>query len=1340
MGRAASKKGEISEAINQFEIAVRECQSAKPDSSDVAECCRWLADTYFSATRYQEAESTWRRVIEIDEKLKDIESASSDLDSFAATYRQRQLFSKAEPLLEKAISYAEECYGKDSPKLGMLLVNYARSLKYQNKFGEAERAYARAIEIAKTHSDFDKQVHAILLNSIANLCSDQERTNEALVLYQQALEIDKKLYGEDSHKLATVYSNIGGAQLRNCDDEAAEQSFKKAIKLIDSTPASEPKDIGQRATSLVKLAQLWVFDPSRLVEAECNLNQALAVFTALNKPDRIAATLTELAAVQQEQNHPGDAIKSLQRAVEIYKCLPNESKRSIDTLYRLANINWKQGDYEAAEPLFEQAFNLSDKTPSSHDSFAAERDLLNRLRSYKGLSDKELEQQALSYPFSNEKADTLVVLNKVREQRTNQFGQHDLSVAEAYLQISFYMRRLKSSADDFEIAFEIVAPFAKSVLSANSKSGTVYDIATENQIKRFGGRSEALKFSSDALLAYALLLPTYESQKIEAAARLIFEICNDPSLNDARWQSHELRVLGDQLTIHSLWSQSRTMYDRSLELAKHINDKELILDSLLAIAKLTFTQRDFEQSDYWGRQALLLAGSSHKKEYIECLSLLADNPASAPSSRSSLARQRLELTRQFSKTDPQLLASSLVASAHLLMQEGKLKDADAMLQEALSLMTNLDARDREIKEILGSVKFANGNLCELMADRITTEIRETSGNFSKLELYELATRNYMSSADLFYSGNRVSTGYFYALNSAARVQAHSGNTAAAKQIVEKSADAFRQLLQEFSHLSFAEQLALVGLAREQQDMIISAIDSDNCKKSFFRITEWEGLLIESLRKRSKLRMASLKDSTTRKIVERLEALQASIAGWAQQEHASGPEILKLASEKEQLERRLEQLQVDSEADAISKLIVNVKGRKKIDPSKFAQLLKDDEAFVDVLTFSPFAKGDEEYCAFILTNEGKVKFLRLGDARAINSAVSDWRLSVTNDDSENSYERAARGDRGVKIRVTQTSGGKRLFEGANKTVVDRVLKPIASTLPTTVKKIWLSQGADLVRLPIATIASELTPPILVSEVDSARELIVLRSRSIADTKKASMLMAGGIAFNDQRAPDLPKTKVEVLEIEALAKSHGFAAVTMLGEKATKATLKAAVPGATYIHLATHGFAKGESTGHVAVAITRAAKLPGSTTVRQISSRNPLVDSGLFLSRLNDVNRPSGDEPGILTAEELIGIDLSKCQLMALSACQTGLGHGFNGQGVLGLRSAIMAAGSKSILMSLWKVDDDSTRALMTEFYKNLWDRKLGAVSALLEAQKSIRQVPKWAEPKYWAGWVIAGDGF
>ena len=98
------------------------------------------------------------------------------------------------------------------------------------------------------------------------------------------------------------------------------------------------------------------------------------------------------------------------------------------------------------------------------------------------------------------------------------------------------------------------------------------------------------------------------------------------------------------------------------------------------------------------------------------------------------------------------------------------------------------------------------------------------------------------------------------------------------------------------------------------------------------------------------------------------------------------------------------------------------------------------------------------------------------------------------------------------------------------------------------------------------------------------------------------------------------------------------------------------------------------------------------------------------------------------------------LVVLSACESSRGKVFSQEGVLGLPSAFLYAGSRSVLASLWKVDDEATQSLMLKFYE-LWHPEEGqgipAPAALKAAQAHVRAQEKWAHPYYWAAWVLWG---
>ena len=119
---------------------------------------------------------------------------------------------------------------------------------------------------------------------------------------------------------------------------------------------------------------------------------------------------------------------------------------------------------------------------------------------------------------------------------------------------------------------------------------------------------------------------------------------------------------------------------------------------------------------------------------------------------------------------------------------------------------------------------------------------------------------------------------------------------------------------------------------------------------------------------------------------------------------------------------------------------------------------------------------------------------------------------------------------------------------------------------------------------------------------------------------------------------------------------------------------------------------------------------------------------------------GDDDGFLTVLEVFRAKIP-ADLVVLSACETAKGRVVRGEGVMGLTRAFMYAGAPRVICSLWKVDDEATRALMVRFYE-LWNPKDGTpgmrtAEALRKAQEFVKSQEKWKHPNYWAAWVLWG---
>ena len=110
-----------------------------------------------------------------------------------------------------------------------------------------------------------------------------------------------------------------------------------------------------------------------------------------------------------------------------------------------------------------------------------------------------------------------------------------------------------------------------------------------------------------------------------------------------------------------------------------------------------------------------------------------------------------------------------------------------------------------------------------------------------------------------------------------------------------------------------------------------------------------------------------------------------------------------------------------------------------------------------------------------------------------------------------------------------------------------------------------------------------------------------------------------------------------------------------------------------------------------------------------------------------------EDGVLTAEEIANLHLENTELVVLSACESGLGD-LSSDGVMGIQRAFKNAGVQTLIMSLWKVDDDATKLLMTEFYGNLLAGE-SKRQAFEKAKETVRKDARYSNPHYWAAFIM-----
>jgi CHAT domain-containing protein len=219
--------------------------------------------------------------------------------------------------------------------------------------------------------------------------------------------------------------------------------------------------------------------------------------------------------------------------------------------------------------------------------------------------------------------------------------------------------------------------------------------------------------------------------------------------------------------------------------------------------------------------------------------------------------------------------------------------------------------------------------------------------------------------------------------------------------------------------------------------------------------------------------------------------------------------------------------------------------------------------------------------------------------------------------------------------------------------------------------------------------------------------------------------------------LSGTLAEAKNITSMCEQHGIVAIIDTGKYGTETSFKklSGKREPFILHIATHGYFFTNPKYNNQIDTDKHYQGLEKKNLLKWSD-DPLLRSGLIFACANRTwANPNclndSTEDGILTSYEISNLDLSSCQLVVLSACETGLGDINGSEGVFGLQRAFKMAGVKNIIMSLWKVPDAQTSELMSSFYTYCFAGK-SVHDALQAAQTDMR---KKYPPYYWAGFKL-----
>jgi CHAT domain-containing protein/Tfp pilus assembly protein PilF len=446
----------------------------------------------------------------------------------------------------------------------------------------------------------------------------------------------------------------------------------------------------------------------------------------------------------------------------------------------------------------------------------------------------------------------------------------------------------------------------------------------------------------------------------------------------------------------------------------------------------------------------------------------------------------------------------------------------------------------------------------------------------------------------------------------------------------------------------------------------------------------------------------------------------------------------LAREREQLERTL--------AREIS-ASVNDERFARLTAAQLQAVLPPEVAFVDFLEYHHVDPPTDEnrawneqqrLVAFVIRKNEPIRSIDLGPVEPIADAVGRWRTSF---------------------------GGSPEAKTAAAELRNTVWQPL-DPLVRQCETIIISPDGPMRQFSMAALPGETPDSYLIEKHAIARAVsATVLYDSLTGTNETaeqtpSLLLVGDVDYGaDGELPahgtlhrglkatperphfrPLPGTRDEVLSIRQMYEQRfgSGQGVLLTGVNATEDAFRSQARRHTVLHLATAGF--------FASPVVMQSIAPGSPEAN--FKFDPTMYSVLALAGANQKSA-TGANDGLLTAAEAAMLDLSHVDMVVLSACETALGSPI-GDEELGLRRSFQVAGARTVIASLWSVDDKGTMELMQRFYENLWQRKMSKLEALRQAQlwlyheggqrglQPLGEERAKLAPYYFAPFVLYGD--
>ncbi|MCE9588106.1 MAG: tetratricopeptide repeat protein [Verrucomicrobia bacterium] len=917
----------------------------------------------------------------------------------------------------------------------------------------------------------------------------------------------------------------------------------------------------------------------------------------------------------------------------------------------LLGSDYKQlGDYKKALQMHERAYNITKKT---HIESAQVSQLL--LMTAEDL--RALDQMKRALEIDEE------ALNMFRKEPGGEMSRDTASALNAlsidYLNID-NNKAIECGKQAIQIYQKVLNENDPAIITSYSNLGMAYDQSSDYE---------------NALMCH---------QK----ALVIGEKCwgtDNPNLAKVISKMADcFENLGDYKKATSAWERAIDISERSL--GKEHADTAI---NICGMANYFSHIGDYSRALPLFKRALSITENTLGKDSLQGAYILESMSScyghTDPSTAIDLQKRVIEIRQKgFGSDDPHTISAWAGLGAQYLNKGEP--------QEALSYLE---------KSYNGCLKiFGDDNPHTLDSLSVMGHVYLTTTNYAKAEpIFEKGLSYHLNHSGI--NSEPVSR----ATRNLAEVYALEKKTEKANELTKKWVDSIQNQLNLMLTLGESQRLAWAA-KNLKFSLPVAALPTDQLHQLILR---WKGIVLDSIvedQKHNKLIGATENGKKTLSDIQLLKNQIAKLATSSSKDDDGKIESLRQ--------------QIDNLESSLAKNFDNrVRDGSRMTIDQLKNVLAPDESLINIVSYGELgsiATTPPCYGVSVVNHNGNPIWIPVEEGAEIKVAVESYRKAIANGDETS-----------LKTQIQILS--------------EKLWKPIAASLPPTTKKLFISADGQLNFLSFATLLDEkgkfLCEDYQIAYVGTGRDL--MRPAKPVDMKTmviyANPLFASDDAskvatldtnatpalgmralelaeFAKVQLPQLPGTEKESEIISQIAKDALWTNDMHLGPDASKKGLMA-MKAPAVLHLATHGFflggdgggGEGERGMNVVGAVDVSPKESAENKPQPLKGISPMRQSGLALtggqSTLQAWGRgefPDPSNDGILTAEEVAGLDLNGTWLVTLSACETGVGQVQSGEGVFGLRRAFMMAGAQNLLMTLWPVSDETTPKIMADFYK------------------------------------------